>query len=91
MPSKSALHKAKSWLLGKIRDRSPQSRTRKDKFVSNTISNQFCSNNQNPSQSSSSFSVKSVRVNLALVEDLIHDPDTTYDMKMARAIDFYVR
>lgn len=91
MPSKSALCKVKSRLLGKVRDRAPQLRTRKGKFVSNAISNQFYSNSQNPSQFSNSSSVKSVKVNFALVEDLVHNLDTAYDEKMARAMALHTR
>ena len=65
---KSALRKAKSRLLSKVRDGAPQPRTPKGKFVSNAIPNQSCLNSQNPSQSSSSSSAESARVNLALVE-----------------------
>ena len=91
MPSKSALHKAKSRLLGKVQDGAPQPRTRKGKFVSNAILNQSRLNSQNPSQSSSSSSAESARVNLALLEGLAHDPDTTYDEKMARAMALHAR
>lgn len=80
MPSKSA-RKAKSRHSAKAQHAVPQPRTLKGKFVSK----------ETPNEQPITESTESLNVNLALVEDLVDDPDTTVNDKLARVMALHAR
>lgn len=87
MPPKQVAYNAKNRNPVKPHQGASQPRTSSGKFVSNA--------GQTPAiYSDSSEAInqqKSDAVDLALVEDLVDDPDTTHDDKLARAMALYAR
>lgn len=85
MPSKSAACRAKYWNPANIPKGASQPRALSGKFVSNagqtpTISLDASATTNQP---------VSAVVNLALVENLVRDPDTTDNDKLAKAMALY--
>lgn len=87
MPSKSAIRRAKYWNPAKTQEGASQPRALSGRFVSNAGQTPTIS----PDASATTNQPVSNAVDLALVENLVDDPDTTHEDKLGRAMALYAR
>lgn len=94
MPSKSAIRRAKYWNPVKTQEGASQPRALSGRFVSNagqTPTNAGQTPTISPDASATTNQPVSNAVDLALVENLVDDPDTTHEDKLGRAMALYAR
>lgn len=87
MPSKTACQ-AKDQNPAKIQRKASQPQALSGKFASATAQILETSSNQSDDSTTTS-QPSSTAIDFALVENLIDDPDNTYDDKLAKALAFY--